>query len=268
VGGIFFAWNVAPTEEVETAPWQLRPEERREYVVAVILRWTYDGDLGKAINALLGLRLNNEDPIQAVADIACELASTGYVDNNSGRYAIRSMIQFYELQGRTGCASVLLPNATPQGDITIIPPTNTPTLPPPPSKTPTPSEGNRQTPTLPVVTIPTAAPQGDFAVARVEPFCDVGLSGIIEVRVRDVEANPLPGMEIRVRWDNGQDSFFTGLKPERGLDYADFQMEAGKGYTVEMPGRSNPTQSLNATPCNTDTGQQAVTSYRVVFTRR
>lgn len=267
-GGIFYAWNVDPVVEGDTAPWQLDNQDKAEYVVAIVLQWSYDGDLGKAISRLQDLRLEGTDPIQQVADVACDLARTGYVDSTSGLRAIRTMIQFYELQGRTGCAGALIPNPSAQPEITIIPPTATPTLPPPPTKTSTPEpvESSRASPTPPVIIVPTTSPQGDFRIARVETFCDAELSGIIEVRVRDFNGNPLPGMKIRVRWDTGEDNFVTGLKPERGQDYADFKMEPGKGYTVEMPGRSNPSQSLNATSCNTDTGQEATTSDRVVFT--
>jgi hypothetical protein len=267
-GGLIYTWNLAPVSEFDTAPWQLNKEHKDGFVVAVILNWSYDGDLSNAVNRLLELRLEGDDPIQQVADVACQLASSGYVDSTSGLRAIRTLIQFYELQGRTGCAGTLIPNPTSQGQITIIPPTSTPTLAPPPTKTPTPqpADSGRPSPTSPVIIVPTTPPQGDFRVARVETFCDAELSGVIEVRVREASGNPLPGMRIRVRWDTGEDLFTTGLKPERGQDYADFQMEAGKGYTVEMPGRSNPTQSLNATPCATDAGQEAITSFRVVFT--
>lgn len=266
--GIFVAWMVLPVEEVNTAPWQLRSRDKAEYVVAVVLRWSHDGDLAKAINALVDLRLGGEDPLQAVANVACELASTGYVNSSSGLRAIRSLIQFYELQGRMGCASVLLPVPSPQGAVTIVPSTATATIPPPPSKTPTPEDSLRPSPTQPVIIVPTTPPQRNFTLARVETFCDAELSGIIEVRVRDSRGQPLPGTAVRVRWDSGEDLFFTGLKPERGADYADFKMEPGKGYTVEIRGSSDPSQSLNAVPCFMDGGGEAVTSFRVVFSSR
>lgn len=175
------------------------------------------------------------------------------------------MIDFYELQGRSGCAGTLIPNSTPQGEMTVVPPTPSPTIPPPPSKTPTPVDAVRPSPTVAIIVVPTTPPQRDFRIVRLEPFCDSELSGIIEVRIQESDASPIPGQAARVRWDSGEDTFFTGLKPERGLDYADFQMETGKGYTVEMPGRSNPSQPLNAVPCTTEDGQEVIQSYRAFF---
>jgi hypothetical protein len=100
----------------------------------------------------------------------------------------------------------------------------------------------------------------------VNTFCDADLSGVIEVRVQDPRGDPLPGMPVRVRWTGGESTFLTGLKPERGLDYADFAMETGVEYVIDMPGLSNPSANpLAATPCITETGANAITSYRIVF---
>jgi hypothetical protein len=89
---------------------------------------------------------------------------------------------------------------------------------------------------------------------------------VIEVFVQDFNGQGIPAQAVRVRWDDGESTFFTGLKPERGLGYADFQMEAGKGYIIDMPGRSDPsTQPMVADTCFTADGQQAITLYRVFF---
>lgn len=89
---------------------------------------------------------------------------------------------------------------------------------------------------------------------------------MIEVRVQDFEGTGLPGQPVRVRWTDGESTFYTGLKPERGPSYADFEMEAELSYTVEMPGLSDPsTTPLVADSCFTEFGDQSVTSYRVVF---
>jgi hypothetical protein len=141
-----------------------------------------------------------------------------------------------------------------------------PTLVPPPSKTPTPPISGSATVTPTPFVIATPQPRSDFIIASINTFCDTELSGIIEVFVQDLGGDGLAGQAVRVRWDGGEDTFFTGLKPERGPAYADFQMEAGKGYIIEMPGHSDPsTQPLNAAPCTTDGGEEAITSYRVVF---
>ncbi|MBC8171010.1 MAG: hypothetical protein H7X77_05045 [Anaerolineae bacterium] len=266
IGGIFLAWNVTPTQEFDTEPWQLNQPDKANYVVAVMVSYAYDGDLARTINTLAALR-PPVNPIDYVAQVACDLARTGYVDSSSGLNAIRSMMRFYQGQGRSGCADSLIP---PENDtlateeITVL---ASPTLEPPPSKTPPVDVVTAPTDTPSVVVIPTSAPGTTFRIARLDPpFCDVEFPGVIEVYVQDGSGNPMPGQPVRVRWDSGESTFFSGMKPERGLDYADFQMEANKGYTVDMPGLSDPTTSpIVALACETADGQPSIESYRIVF---
>ena len=264
-GGLTYAWVLNPVIKTDIEPWQLRESDKDNQVIAIMMNYAYDGDPIQAVERLVELRLG-DDPIQAVADIACRLATTGYVDSGSGLQAIRNMMTFYQLQGRNGCADTLIPMDAPPTPLLFIT-LPSPTLVPPPSKTPTPpvALGATLTPTSFIQVTP--QPQSDFVIASINTYCDTELSGIIEVFVQDFGGEGLPGQAVRVRWDGGEDTFFTGLKPERGPAYADFQMEAGKGYIIEMPGHSDPsTQPLNAAPCTDPANnERAITSYRVVF---
>jgi hypothetical protein len=263
--GISYAWVIDPVQEFDTEPWQLRNDDRARYMVAIMLNYSYDSDLDQAINRLLGMRIEG-DPIQAVADTACDLATTGYVENDSGLRAIRAMMQFYQLQGKSGCADTLIPAAGPEPTTVVDVLIATATLVPPASKTPTQSPPDRASPTLVRIIVPTSPPQSDYIIVNAATFCDADLSGLIEVYVQDSNGEGISGEQVRVRWDDGEDRFFTGLKPERGPGYSDFRMESGKEYVVDMPGLADPTERpLSAVDCSTPDGDRAVTSYRVVF---
>ncbi len=264
-GGIYYAWNVDQRIEFNTEPWQLNEADRANYIAGITLQYGYDSDLSKAVNRLLLLKLSG-DPIQAVADMACKLASSSYVDNSSGQRAVRSMMTFYQLQGRSGCADNLLAS-TELSTPGIVIEAATPTLRPPATKTPTPLAAVQATPTqITNIVIPSIQPQADFTLVDVRTFCSADLSGIIEVRVQEYNGDGMPGTSVTVKWDNGASTFLTGLKPERGSDYADFQMDAGKSYTVQVAGRSDPSQALVAGPCNdANSGQAAIISYRATF---
>lgn len=265
--GLVYAWVENPIVEVSTEPWQLRSDDRALYMVGVALAFAGDSDLNRAVDRLLTLQSEGEarDPFQEMANTACQLASTGYVDSNSGLRAIRSMMTFYQLQGRTGCADTLIPasNLEPTAVVQVELPT--PTLRPPATKTPTPDSAPNLTPTQRVIVVPTSVPQRDFVLADIATFCNANLPGVIEVFVQDFGSVGLPGQPVQVRWDSGRSRFFTGLKPERGPGYADFQMEEGRGYIVEIPGRSDPTQPLTAGTCTAENGQRSITSFRVFF---
>lgn len=272
--GLGYAWVLNPVVEYATEPWQLGPADRDQYMVAIALGFAGDGNLDRAVERMLALYPPNAlalDPFQEFADAACRLATTGYVDSNSGRRAIRSMMTFYQLQGKTGCADTLIPDINMQPTAVVQIELPTPTLPPPATKTPTApaGAGAAASPTPPRIVVPTSAPQRDFVLANVSTFCDPDRSGIIEVFVQDYDGVGIPGEAVRVRWDGGQDTFYTGLQPERGPGYADFQMEAGREYIIEMPGRSDPSaQALGAVACTGDSGARAIVSYRAVFLPR
>ncbi len=100
-------------QEFDTEPWQLTTEAKDQYIVVIALNYGHDGDLGSAINRLAALQLPG-DPIQAVADTACRLATTGYVNSSSGLHTVRAMMKLYQPQGRSGCADSLI--STDEGD--------------------------------------------------------------------------------------------------------------------------------------------------------
>lgn len=266
LAGLGYAWLLAPLEEFDTEPYQLRLADKNHYAVAIILEYQQGGDLGLAVNKLVQLRLG-EDPIQAVANIACDLASTGYVDSTSGLNALRAMKTFYQLQGRSGCADLLVPDvdAADSQIVEVVVPTNTPTIPPPPSKTPTPDIGPvTAEPTVRVA--PTVVAQRDFEGRIANTFCDTTFPAVIEVFVVTFNGDGIAGEQVRVRWEGGDSTFVTGLKLDRGESYADFQMENGVGYTIDMPGLSDPIGTpLVAEQCFTENGDESIKSYRVVF---
>jgi hypothetical protein len=263
-GGLYYSWEISPIVEVDTRPDQLTYQEKSQYVVAIMLAFSYDSDLNKAIERLVLVDLG-VDPIQAVAEMACDLARTGYVDSNAGLRAVRAMRTFYQLQGRTGCADTIIPDVqTIPLEVTLEVPTPTATLPPPPTKTPS-SVFPTASPSG-IALVPTSAPVGSYFGEYQGTFCDVELSGTIEVRVLDGAGQDVGGARLRVIWDGGSSDFVTGLKPERGVGFADFHMEAGLSYIVSMPNQSDPLPNpLEAKQCFTEAGDEAIFSYRVVF---
>jgi hypothetical protein len=80
--------------------------------------------------------------------------------------------------------------------------------------------------------------------------------------VFDSEGEPLPNIELLIRWDDGEDRFFTGLKPERGIGYADYALAAGKSYQVGIIGlASDFAQGIVSDDC--DDGTRA--SWDLIF---
>jgi hypothetical protein len=72
----------------------------------------------------------------------------------------------------------------------------------------------------------------------------------------DTRRRPVAGVEVEITWNGGEDTFFSGFKPEVGDGYADFQMEAGIIYSVRVV-QSGTTVPNVAIPQCTDSNGQA-----------
>ncbi|NJN54748.1 MAG: hypothetical protein HC804_08345 [Anaerolineae bacterium] len=88
---------------------------------------------------------------------------------------------------------------------------------------------------LPTITAP-PEPTGEFAFTLLsqERACDQEEAGQIEVVTVDAFSEEVPGTAVLVRWENGEDRFYTGFKPEQGVGYGDFAMMPELSYTVVL----------------------------------
>jgi hypothetical protein len=219
-----YTWVIDPPPLTDTTPAALNPADKEVYTVLIAAAYVADGDLGRARSRLAEL----EDP-----DITKTIVAMAERYINEGRDArdIRALARLADALGGTSAAmrpfiatptptSTLTPTSTPQ------PPTPTPTrvmrITPTPTATPAPRRS------------PTAEPAEISAVVQSTALCDPSTDGLLRVYVRDEKGQGLPGVQIVVDWPGGEDRFFTGFKPEVDPGYADFEMEPGEVYQVEL----------------------------------
>lgn len=262
--GLGLSWALGPLPERNTEPFQLEQEDRNHYLIAIALEYEHSGDLHRALEKLIALRPPG-DPLQALADAACQLARGDYISNASGVKALRMAARMYTAQGRGGCAEPLLPaedlpdKPAAASDPAAPPPSPTP----PPTKTPS-RRASRATATLRAVA--TSIPQRTFSPLPASTFCDTADRAVIEVEIVDYLGRGIPGQRIRVRWGDEENVFLSGLKPERGTGYADFQMDEGISYSIDMPGASDALRAdLITGRCYTESGRESLKSFRVAF---
>lgn len=56
----------------------------------------------------------------------------------------------------------------------------------------------------------------------------------IQVVVRDEKGKGIPGVVVWLVWSTGSDRAVTGLKPERGAGYADFDVVQGVDHAISV----------------------------------
>jgi hypothetical protein len=272
--GLVYSWMISPVEYIDGAPDALRSDFKDQFRSTIASAYFVDGDLSRARARLA--TLNDPDPAAALSDQANALLAAGDPDAS----AVELLMLVQALQ--SSVPTVLPPSSTAPAVIptkilpTTVEPTSGPTFIPTETDTPLPTEtpGGPPTdtpiipdtptlskpPTATATSIPTLTPRPTrtftptpglpFVIDSQGTVCDAKIpDGLIQVYIHDPAGYPIPGVDILVKWDGGQEHIFTGLKPELGDGYADFAMTPGILYSVQVASGSAVAKDLQAPPC-------------------
>lgn len=281
--GLFYSWIVSPVEYLDTSPASLRKDFKDQYRALIAAAFVADGNLARA-QARLNL-LNDVDEARTLAEQAQRSLAEGgspqeaqdlgllavAVDQGPTRLPPSSTLS------GSSSTSISTVNPSPSTVVSEIPPTLTAT----PvllvtEATTMPLTSNDETPEgtptiLPSnVPLPTRTPSptsGAPLVLQDRTFvCDRKLTDpLIQVLAEDASGHPVPNVEVVVNWDGGEDHFFTGLKPELGLGYADFTMTPGVEYTLRLAEGGQIISDLTPAECETESGDRYWGSWLLMF---
>jgi hypothetical protein len=77
----------------------------------------------------------------------------------------------------------------------------------------------------------------------------------------------IPGVEIQVSLGTEpKETFFTGLKPELGLGYADFSAEPGLTYQLEIPESGLIVSEIDVPACQNESEDSYWGSWEIYIT--
>jgi hypothetical protein len=206
-GGLVYTWGLDPVQIKDTTPKTLRLRDKLGYLALIGDLYAQEGDLSKAKARLGELGVEAEGPALAAM-------IEQYLEGGGQPEQVRNLSHLAEALGASGgVLQVFAVAFTPSPTPTTVVPAQPGALAPAPSPTPAPS----------------------FRLIEQTALCaQPGQPGRITVWVRDVAGNELAGVEIVVSWSTGQDRFFTGLRPEQGSGYADFEMAPHLEYEVAV----------------------------------
>lgn len=252
--GLLYAWVLQPVEHIDTFPSSLQNEYKEAYRALVASAYVADGDLGRA-KARLAL-LGDDDPVRTLSLQAQQALSRDDDDHQARALGILAAALGSGSAGTQIAA--LAPtsdgSSTPKPDLTSTPTTEskkspTPTLPPAVTRTPTPTQSS------------------GFKLREFVLVCEPELAAapLIQVYLFDAANQPVPGVEIIVSWEEGEDRFFSGLKPEFGLGYADFTMQPGIEYTVRLAAGGDAVPGLTPVDCQGEDGSTWLGTWRVNY---
>lgn len=291
---LYYGWVLSP-RPLPTTPAELRAVDKAFYIRLIASAFAYDGDVGRAearlatlgnLNLTTSLIAVAESDIRQNGDVRDIGALVGLAETVGEVSVLMSAYQTTPTATPTQTSTpkptrTPSPTVTPSHTATVLPLTNTTistltmalktvtgtktvssTVTSRPTRIPTATATRRPTRT------PTPNPNAPFRVVQSRFVCDRRVNRLLKIYVRDRLGVGIPGVEIVVKWANGQDNFFTGFKPNVGPGYADFEMELNKIYQVNLVNLEVQPPLPSITIENNTTCSAATPSWQLVFQKK
>lgn len=259
--GLVFTWVVSPVKEIDTHPNLLRDDYKDIYRTLIARAYQANNNLPRA-EARLAL-IGDEDPSLALAAQAQRyLAEGGDLETAKVLANLSSALQSAAINSATPLpAGTEGSNQTQGTDDPEVSPTLTNDGQDPGQRTPTPDN-------IPAIPTPTPTESPPFILQDSTPICDPTLGeSLIQIIATNGEGEGVPGVALVISLGpNLTESFYTGLKPEVGLGYADFSAEPGLTYTLEVPDSGLVVPDIEVPICQTESEDSYWGSWEIYIT--
>jgi hypothetical protein len=223
--GLYYAWEISPVAPKDAKPSDLEPHFQIEIKTLIALAYANTGNLLRATRRL------DTFPDSNSAESLQALAQQNLADGRSEE----DVLAVAQL-----AAALLNPSrstSTPEQIVRTTISTSTPT---------------QTSTTIPAPT-QTSTPIPAYQLRSQEKVCDPELHNpLIQVLVYDSVGEPITGVEVLILWEEGDDHFFTGLKPDVSPGYGDFTMIPGTTYTLQITSSSQTITGLEVEECIQD----------------
>jgi hypothetical protein len=215
--GLFLAWYAFPVRYTNAEPFDLGAHDKDEMLRMIASSYAVDNAFEIANTRLYYLQLPDvKARIEQLArDEPNVLTQQALIklrlDLNNPRSA-RARPTYTPRPTR---------NLTPAPRVTVVVLEPTPVLPTTVLPSPAPTS-------IPPTSLPNlSAPRFELVAKRALDCPALGGGASIRVEVQDVAGNGLPGVVVEVNSALGNEQFFTGLKPEKGMGFGDVTVVPG-----------------------------------------
>ena len=86
--------------------------------------------------------------------------------------------------------------------------------------------------------------------------------------IENAAGQAIPGVRIQIAWKDGEESFFTGLKPEINAGYADYEMTRGLTYSLRVGENGETINDLGVADCTSEGRPELAGGIVLRFTER
>ena len=252
--GIIYAWVISPVTEVDTHPDLLRDDYKDIYRSLISRAYQANNNLPRA-EARLKL-IGDEDPALALAAQAQRfLAENGDTEMAKVLANLSAALQI----ASGPAATPIPPTATEEEESSTAAGNDNQGA---DSSTREPSS---EAPTTPIPS-PTSSPP--FILQDSSPICDPTLGEtLIQIIATDGSGAGIPDITLEIQLGtNPKEVFYTGLKPELGLGYADYLAEPGLTYQLEVPDSGLIISDIEVPTCQTESDDSYWGSWEIYIT--
>lgn len=274
--GLAYAWMISPLQVTDSAPLALRSDFKDQFRAAIAASYAATGNLPRT-QARLSL-LGDSDSVEALNSQAQRMIA-------SGEFTQADQLAALAMALENESVLAVVSTATSDNNQSVDVTESSATFPPPPEELPfqftetvevidTQAADTQTVETQAVILNPTPRPTrtpiptlGEpFALIAQDTVCDTAFpDGLLQVIVFNSSRRQVAGAKIIITWENGEDQFFTGLKPEIGNGYADFVMSPNFTYTVRLTAGSDIAAGLIAPTCQTPSGETFLGGIKLTF---
>ncbi|NJN80204.1 MAG: hypothetical protein HC797_06905 [Anaerolineales bacterium] len=260
--GLAYSWFLSPVTYVDANPTILRADFKDQYRIVIAASYHSTQDLARA-KARLNL-LGDVDPVGALSAQAQRMLASG-----ESFEKVRPLAQLATDLQLGYVSDPLTPTPlptsfnTPKVEVTVEETESSLNVTEEAVVTSLPTLFFEQTPLIPTfsetitprpTTTKTPPPGAPFALVGQETICDPASKALMQFMFIDSRRNQIAGVEIIVTWNQDEDRFFTGFKPELGNGYADFVMQSDTIYNVRVVTAGSFVQNIFAPVCTEPNG--------------
>jgi len=272
VFGVIFAWVFIPVEPIDLAPGTLRDDFKDEYRELIAFAFLSNGDIGRANSRL---ELLGDDNHSRTLEIQAQEAMGQFAKEHIARALgllaeelsddPESTPQFHlteQVQGEVSSS----PDSTESSNGESIAPIETQETPPPTATgifLPTATSNASSTPTISQEE--TVQVEKIFLVTKQEMICEVQKDTPKLIIYVYSDSTQVSWVGVKVDWGSGVDIIFTGMKPDLGDGYADFEMKQQVLYSVSLRENSETLDGISWAECENADGDTWWGSWEIHF---
>lgn len=260
--GLVYTWVISPVKEIETHPNLLREDYQDIYRILIARAYGANNNLPRA-EARLELLGDDEPALVLAAQAQRFLAEGGDIETAKVLANLSAALQSAAITAATPSLPSTLEGSQNQGtqDAQITPTSE--------NNGEGPGQGT-ETPESEEPSEPTASPTESppFILQDSTPICDPTLGEpLIQIIATNGAGEGVPGVALIISLGPDlEEIFYTGLKPEVGLGYADFLAEPGLTYTLEVPDSGLVVPDIEVPTCETESEDSYWGSWEVYIT--